>query len=376
MQEFSAIYDEIVPKNIYRALLAEDRPIKLDCGQSLGSINVAYKTFGQKLEERGANAILICHAFTGDQFPLGENPVTGIQGWWETAVGTGKAIDTDKYHVICSNVLGGCMGTTGPLDKDARGRRYGLTFPVITIQDMIKVQERLIQSLGIEKLHCVVGGSMGGMQALAWETMFPGRSKRIAVIAAAARNSAQNIAFNEVARHAIRSDPNWANGNYAEGLGSPPSAGLKTARMMAHIGYMSEEALHQRFGRRLQSSAQGKDIEYEVESYLNHQGDRLVSRFDALSYLYLSRAIDYFDLENRFGGDLSDAFRAGSAEYLVVSFDSDWHFTTRESQYIADALVRAGRSIAFSDLRSDRGHDSFLLPHPEFLSCLKEFIDR
>ena len=253
MQEFSSIYDDIVPSKIYRALLAEDRAINLDCGESLGPIKVAYKTFGQELDKHGANAILVCHAFTGDQFPLGENPVTGTQGWWETAVGPGKAIDTNRYHVICSNVLGGCMGTTGPLDKDAEGRRYGLTFPAITIQDMVKVQGRLIQSLGIDRLHCVVGGSMGGMQALAWETVFPGHSKRIAVIAAAARNSAQNIAFNEVARHAIRSDPNWANGDYTEKRGGPPSAGLKTARMMAHIGYMSEQALHQRFGRRLQA---------------------------------------------------------------------------------------------------------------------------
>ena len=266
------------------------------------------------------------------------------------------------------------MGTTGPLERNSQGRQYGLTFPSITIQDMIKVQERLVRSLGIDQLHCVVGGSMGGMQALAWETLFPGRAKRVAVIAAAARNSAQNIAFNEVARQAIRSDPNWCDGHYAE-RGVSPSAGLKTARMMAHIGYMSEDTLHQRFGRRLQHKEKGQDIEYQVESYLNHQGERLVTRFDALSYLYLSRAIDYFDLEARFGGDLSDAFLNSSANYMVVSFDSDWHFPTRESQFIADALSRAGRTVEFHEIQSDRGHDSFLLPHPEFLSCLKEFVE-
>src|ERR1700754_1342835 len=246
MTAFSTIYADHVPTKIYRAILAEDRPIELDCGHKLGPIKVAYQTFGQRLGVSRENAGLVCHAFTGDQFPIGENPVTGTSGWWETAVESGKAIDTDKFHVICSNVLGGCMGTTGPLEASPSGIPYGLNFPVVTVYDMVKVQERLIRSLGIERLHCVVGGSMGGMQALAWDRLYPDRAKRIAVLAAAAKNSAQNIAFNEVGRHAIRTDPNWCDGQYAS-KGVSPVAGLKTARMLAHIGYLSEQSLQQRF---------------------------------------------------------------------------------------------------------------------------------
>jgi homoserine O-acetyltransferase/O-succinyltransferase len=377
MSEFSTIYAESIPARIYRATLAEDLPIKLDCGQDLGPVKVAYQTFGQSLNATKGNAILVCHAFTGDQFPIGGNPVTKNSGWWECAIGPDKAIDTNKFHVICSNVLGGCMGTTGPLEKTPGGDPYGLTFPVITIQDMVKVQQRLIKSLGIHVLHCVVGGSMGGMQALAWDTLFPESANRIAVLAAAPRNSAQNIAFNEVGRHAIRSDPNWLDGNYAR-MGVSPSVGLKTARMLAHIGYLSQEGLQQRFGRWLQGSRAikyGHDMEYQVESYLNHQGERFVTRFDALSYVYLTRAMDYFDLAFTHGGDLSDAFRGGSAAVLVSSFDSDWHYPTKESQILVEALEKAGRSVTFREFNSDRGHDSFLLPHDEFLFWLKTFIE-
>jgi len=377
MTAFSTIYAEHVPTKIYRTTLAEDLPIELDCGYTLGPIKVAYQTFGQKLNASKQNAVLICHAFTGDQFPIGQNPVTGTSGWWESAVGPGKAIDTDKFHVICSNVLGGCMGTTGPLENSPDGIPYGLDFPVITIHDMVKVQERLVRSLAIEKLHCVVGGSMGGMQALAWDTLFPHHAKRVAVLAAAARNSAQNIAFNEVGRHAIRSDPNWCGGQYAS-KGVSPTAGLKTARMMAHIGYLSEESLQQRFGRWLQghrSVRYGHDIEYQVESYLDHQGERFINRFDALTYIYLTRAIDHFDLAVSYGGDLTEAFHGGSAAIFLASFDSDWHFPTKESELIARALERAERQVTFREFHSDRGHDSFLLQHDEFLSALKHFIE-
>ena len=377
MTAFSSIYADNVPSRIYRTTLAEDLPVSLDCGHQLGPIKVAYQTFGQRLNASKTNAVLICHAFTGDQFAVGENPVTKTPGWWESAVGPGKAIDTDKFHVICSNALGGCMGTTGPLELGPDGVPFGLTFPIITIQDMVKVQERLVRSVGIERLHCVVGGSMGGMQALAWDALFPNRAKRIAVLAAAARNSAQNIAFNEVGRQAIRSDPNWCGGDYAS-RGVSPDAGLKTARMMAHIGYLSEESLQGRFGRWLQGHRgirYGHDIEYQVESYLNYQGERFINRFDALTYVYLTRAMDHFDLAASYGGDLSEPFRSGDAAIFLASFDSDWHFPTKESEVIADAFGRAGRVVTFLEFSSDRGHDSFLFPHDQFLFFLKNFIE-
>ncbi|MDP6345860.1 MAG: homoserine O-acetyltransferase, partial [Alphaproteobacteria bacterium] len=278
--------------------LPEDQPLRLDSGATLAPVRVAYQTYGVLNAEK-SNAILICHALTGDQYVIGRNPVTGKPGWWEAMVGPGKTLDTDRYFIICANVLGGCIGTTGPKDVDpATGQPYGLNFPVITIADMVRLQKRLIDHLGIEQLFCVTGGSMGGMQALQWAANYPDQVYVAAPIATAARHSAQNIALHEVGRQAIMADPNWHEGDYYH-HGVVPQRGLAVARMAGHITYLSETALHQKFGRNLQDRAAlsfGFDADFQVESYLRYQGSSFVERFDANSYLYITRAMDYFDL--------------------------------------------------------------------------------
>jgi homoserine O-acetyltransferase len=305
--------------------------------------------------------------------------MTGKPGWWETMVGPGKPIDTDRYFVICSNVVGGCMGTTGPSDLNAAtGQPYGLGFPVITIGDMVRAQVRLIDHLGIGQLFAVVGGSMGGMQVLQWAATYPDRVFAALPIASAARHSAQNIAFHEVGRQAIVADPEWHGGDYLL-RGSSPSRGLAVARMAAHITYLSETALHRKFGRNLQDRtkvAYGFDADFQVESYLRHQGSVFVDRFDANSYLYITRAMDYFDLAvERGGGLLSNAFKGTKTRFCLVSFTSDWLFPTSESRAVVHALNACAANVSFVEIQSDKGHDAFLLEEPEFFAVMRGFIE-
>jgi len=359
-----------------RLVAGKDRPMPLDCGLEFAPFQIAYQTYGRLNRER-SNAILVCHALTGDQYLAGPHPVTGKPGWWETVVGPGLPLDTDRFFVLCVNVLGGCMGTTGPSDVDpTTGRPYGLTFPVITVGDMVRAQKLVIDELGIERLFCVTGGSMGGMQALQWAANYPERVFSAIPIACAARHSAQNIAFHEVGRQAIMADPDWCGGDYAM-QGRNPSRGLSVARMAAHITYLSETALHRKFGRNLQDRTRvtyGFDADFQVESYLRHQGSTFVDRFDANSYLYITRAMDYFDLAAEFGGQLVNAFRNTPVRFCLTSFTSDWLFPTHESKAIVHALNAVAANVSFVEIESDKGHDAFLLDEPEFHRVLAGFL--
>ena len=356
--------------------LGRDRPLELDCGVSLGPFTLAYQTYGTLNAER-SNAILLCHALTGDQFVLGPHPVTGKPGWWELMVGPGKTLDTDRYFVICSNVLGGCMGTVGPKETNpSTGRPWGLDFPVITIRDMVKAQAMLIDHLGIEQLFCVSGGSMGGMQALQWVASYPERCYTALPIACAAKHSAQNIALNEVGRQAIMADPEWREGRYQE-LGTNPVGGLAVARMAAHITYLSEAALQRKFGRALQDRSNvtyGFDADFQVESYLRHQGQSFVERFDANSYLYITRAMDYFDLAAEYEGVLANAFRGAETRFCVISFTGDWLYPTSENRAFVRALAAVAANVSFVEVVSDKGHDAFLLDEPDMFETLRGFL--
>ncbi len=356
--------------------LGREVPLELDCGVSLGPFTLAYQTYGTLNAER-SNSVLLCHALTGDQFVLGPHPVTGKPGWWEMMVGPGKTFDTDRYFVICCNALGGCMGTTGPKEiNPATGRPWGLDFPVITIRDMVKAQAMLLDHLGIEQLFCVSGGSMGGMQALQWVASYPERCYTAVPIACAAKHSAQNIALNEVGRQAIMADPEWREGRYQE-LGTNPVGGLAVARMAAHITYLSESALHRKFGRALQDRSNvtyGFDADFQVESYLRYQGQSFVERFDANSYLYITRAIDYFDLAADYDGVLANAFRGVETRFCVISFTSDWLYPTSENRAIVRALAAAAANVSFVEVVSDKGHDAFLLDEPNMFETLRGFL--
>ncbi|WP_084540050.1 homoserine O-acetyltransferase MetX [Azorhizobium doebereinerae] len=354
-----------------------DKPLRLDAGVDLRGLQIAYQTYGEPNADR-TNAILVCHALTGDQHVANVNPVTGKPGWWETLVGPGKPVDTERFFVICANVLGGCMGTTGPSSTNpATGHPYGLEMPVVTIRDMVNAQAMLLDHLGIERLFCVAGGSMGGMQVLQWAASYPERVFCALPIATAARHSAQNIAFHEVGRQAVMADPDWCGGAYlAQGLA--PHRGLAVARMAAHITYMSDQGLHRKFGRRLQDRVLptfGFDADFQVESYLRHQGESFVQRFDANSYLYVTRAMDYFDLAADYDGVLANAFRASKTRFCVASFTSDWLFTSADSRAIVHALNASGASVSYAEIESDKGHDAFLLEEPVLFDIARGFLD-
>jgi homoserine O-acetyltransferase/O-succinyltransferase len=360
-----------------RATFGANRKLRLDCGVELGPFSIAWQTYGRLNADR-SNAILVCHALTGDQYVAETHPVTGKPGWWQSMVGDGLPLDTSRYFIICSNVLGGCMGTSGPRDLDpATGRPYGLTFPVITVADMVRAQALLLDHLGIEQLFCAIGGSMGGMQVLQWAASYPARVFAAVPIACAARHSAQNIAFHEVGRQAIMADPDWSGGDYLS-QGRNPSRGLSVARMAAHITYLSEAALHRKFGRNLQdrnSVSYGFDADFQVESYLRHQGSTFVDRFDANSYLYITRAMDYFDLAAEHDGVLANAFRDTKVRFCLMSFTSDWLFPTAESRAIVHALNAVAANVSFVEIESDKGHDAFLLDEPEFAATLNGFLN-
>ncbi|WP_374762883.1 homoserine O-acetyltransferase MetX [Yunchengibacter salinarum] len=360
------------------ATLFRDSPLRLDSGASLSPVSVAYETHGT-LSARGDNAILICHALTGDQYVASTNPVTGKPGWWDRLVGPGKLIDTNRFYVICSNVLGGCSGTTGPASINPEtGDPFGLDFPVITIRDMVRVQAALLDHLGIDRLLGVIGGSMGGMQVLEWLTTYPDRLHSAVAIATAARHTAQNIAFHEVGRQAIMADPDWREGRYWAD-GGQPAKGLSVARMTAHITYLSEDALTAKFGRNLQDRNAvtfGFDADFQVESYLRHQGISFVDRFDANSYLYITRAMDYLDIPARHGGRLADAFAsAAHVRTCVIAFSSDWLYPTGENKAIVHALNAAGVPVSFAEIHSDKGHDAFLLDAPDMETMLCGFLE-
>jgi homoserine O-acetyltransferase/O-succinyltransferase len=353
-----------------------DQPLKLVAGIELSPFQVAYQTYGT-LNRARTNAVLICHALTGDQHVANLHPVTGKPGWWEIMVGPGKPIDTDSYFVICANVVGACMGTTGPSSVNpATGDPWGLDFPVITIRDMVRAQAMLVDYLGIETLFAVAGGSMGGMQVLQWAASYPERVFAALPIACATRHSAQNIAFHEVGRQAVMADPEWRHGRYLV-EGTDPRRGLAVARMGAHITYLSDAALHRKFGRRFQDRDNPTfsfDADFEVESYLRHQGSSFVERFDANSYLYLTRAMDYFDLASDYSGILANAFKGTKTRFCVTSFTSDWLFPTSDSRAIVHALNAGGARVSFAEIVTDKGHDAFLLDEPEFHAIVRAFL--
>jgi len=353
------------------------KALRLDSGARLDPLEIAYKTYG-RLNEAKSNAILVCHALTMDQYVASPHPTTGRPGWWNRVVGAGLPLDPDRYFIICANVVGGCMGSTGPASTNPQtGEPYGLAFPVITIADMVRAQAMLVEALGIETLLAVVGGSMGGMQVLQWAADYPEKLYSAVCIAAAARHSAQNIAFHEVGRQAIMADPDWRGGAY-EKAGVRPEKGLAVARMAAHITYLSEQALQRKFGRELQGDglSWGFDADFQVESYLRHQGTSFVDRFDANSYLYITRALDYFDLAAQHGGVLAEAFRkARGVRFCVLSFSSDWLYSTAESRDIVRALNAAGCRASFVEVETDKGHDAFFLDEPQLDATLRGFFD-
>jgi homoserine O-acetyltransferase len=373
----SPVREADAPRDTLLARFGPDKPLRLDAGVDLSPFQIAFKTYGT-LNAARSNAVLICHALTGDQHVASVHPMTGKPGWWETLVGPGRPIDTERYFVICSNVIGGCLGTSGPSSTNAAtGLPWGLDFPVITIRDMVRAQAMLLDHLGIESLFAVAGGSMGGMQVLEWAASFPQRVFAALPIACSTRHSAQNIAFHEVGRQAVMADPEWSGGRYLT-EGTNPRRGLAVARMGAHITYLSDAALHRKFGRKYQDRSNPTfsfDADFEVESYLRYQGSSFVERFDANSYLYLTRAMDYFDIAADHQGVLANAFKNTPTRFCVVSFTSDWLFPTSESRAIVHALNAAGGRVSFAEIKTDKGHDAFLLDEPELFAIVRGFLD-
>lgn len=350
--------------------------LMLECGRELAPVTIAYETYGT-LNQSCDNVIMVYHALSGDAHAAGYHSENDKKpGWWDDMIGPDKAFDTNKYFVICSNFLGGCKGTTGPSSiNPSTGKPFGIEFPVITIEDMVKAQRRLIEHLGIKSILTVAGGSMGGMQAMQWAIDYPEMVKSCIVIASTSRLSAQGIAFNAVGRNAIISDPNWNNGNY---YGQEnPSLGLSIARMIGHITYLSEESMQEKFGRQLQDKSKldfNFDINFQVESYLKYQGESFVDRFDANSYLYITKAMDYFDLTAKYGS-LTDAFKNSQAKFLVISFSSDWLFPSFQSKEIVRALMNVDKDVTYCDLESPYGHDAFLLEEKQQTKMIRGFLE-
>ncbi len=353
--------------------------MELEGGAKLGPVTIAYETVGELNAER-SNAILVCHALSGDSHVAGYyTPDDPKPGWWDLYVGPGKAIDTNRYFVVCSNILGSCMGTTGPASiNPATGRPYGLDFPVVTIGDMVRAQRRLIDHLGIDRLLAVIGGSIGGMQVLEWALRYPDRVRAAIPLATTKRHSALAIAFNEVARQAIMADPDWRGGNYYDG--AKPARGLAVARMVGHITYLSDEAMRRKFGRRLQDKSDFSfnfDVDFQVESYLRYQGTKFVERFDANSFLYITKAADYFDIKNQHGrGSTVRAFAKARARFLVVSFTSDWLYPTYQSRDMVKAMKKNNLDVSFCEIKADCGHDAFLLPNERLAALIRDFLER
>lgn len=377
---FGPAYKEFEVGDI--VFLAKEKPLKLTNGAEIKNFPLAYQTYGE-LNSDKSNAILVCHALTGDQYVASTNPITGKDGWWNFMIGENKPIDTKKFFVISSNILGSCMGSFGPKTTDPEtGQPYGLNFPMVTVQDMVQAQNLLIEHFGIAKLHAVIGGSTGGMQALAWSALFPQKIKLVVLLATSYRHSPQNIAFHEAGRQAIMADPNWCGGKYFLEK-KYPSKGLAVARMIAHITYLSKNSLQNKFGRNLQSTDSfsfGFDPEFQVESYLHHQGVSFVERFDANSYLYATKAINYFDLETDFGGKLSNAFvefaKNKEGKFCLISFSDDWLFDPSDSKKIIHALIACGIDTSNITIESHHGHDSFLIENEALSNTISSFINQ
>jgi homoserine O-acetyltransferase len=358
------------------ALFTPERPLVLDSGATLAPVEVAYETYGT-LDADRANAVFVCHALTGDAHAAGHHGDPSRPGWWDSIIGRGRPLDTDRFFVVCANLLGGCKGTTGPSSTDpSTGRPYGLRFPLMTVRDLVRVHRALVEHLDV-RLLAAIGGSLGGMQVLQWALEHPRELPAAVVICASSRLSAQNIAFSAVAREAIMGDPDFNGGDYY-GTGAAPDQGLSVARMLAHITYLSEESMRAKFGRRIQDADAprfGFDVDFQVESYLQHQGASFLKRFDANSYLYLSRVMDYFDA---FGDPVAVAHALAEmrTRFLVVSFDSDWRFDTAHSREIVRTLAAGGAAVTFREIESPYGHDSFLLAIPEYHRTVAGFLDR
>ena len=358
-----------------------DEPLALDCGRTLAEYEMVYETYGTLNADR-SNAVLICHALSGDHHVAGyyDEDDPGKPGWWDNCIGPGKPIDTRAFFVVCCNNLGGCKGSTGPTAINPENRKpYGPDFPIVTVKDWVRSQARLADRLGVTQWAAVIGGSLGGMQAMQWAITFPDRVRHSLVIAAAPRLSAQNIAFNEVARQAILSDPDFHHGHYYE-FGVVPRRGLMLARMLGHITYLSDEGMRAKFGRELREGKMNFnfnfDTEFQVESYLRHQGHAFVDRFDANTYLLITKTLDYFDPAADFDEDLSAAFHRTQAHFLVIAFTSDWRFAPARSREIVRALVRAGREVSYAEVPSEYGHDAFLMPIPLYHEALRSYLAR
>ena len=354
------------------------QPFTFKSGQAISGFTLRYETYGA-LNATRDNAILICHALSGDHHCAGwHSPADKKPGWWNNLIGPGKAVDTRRFFVVCANVLGGCQGSTGPSSLNPEtGRAYGTQFPFVTIRDMVRAQKLLLDHLGVAELHGIIGGSMGGMQAMLMAIEFPRFTRRVLAMATTGRESAQAIAFNEVGRQAIMQDPAWNHGDYSKDAG--PRVGLAIARMMAHITYVSDASMDRKFGRRKKEGATGDaytfDVQFEVEGYLRHQGQSFINRFDANSYLYITRALDQFDLAHAYGS-LEQAFAPVDGDTLVVGFTSDWLFPPEQNRQLALALLRAGKRASYAELSTDLGHDSFLLESEELYSLVRAFLER
>lgn len=353
-----------------------DTPLELDCGRTLASYDLVYETYGE-LNTDHSNAVLICHALSGDHHAAGYHSMDDRKpGWWETAIGPGKAIDTNRFFVVSVNNLGGCKGSSGPNTVNPEtGKLYGPDFPIVTVPDWIRSQAVLADKLGIDTWAAVIGGSLGGMQALQWAISLPERVRHAIVIAAAPKLSAQNIAFNEVARTAIKSDPDFHDGHYME-LNTLPRQGLGLARMLGHITYLSDEAMGQKFGRELRSGSiqYGYDVEFQIESYLRYQSTSFVGRFDANTYLLMTKALDYFDPAKEFDDDLTATLSGIQAKSLVISFTSDWRFSPLRSREIVNALLAAGKPVTYAEIEAHQGHDAFLMPIPRYLEIFATYM--
>ena len=353
-----------------------EQSLNLDCGKTLDNFSLIYETYGNLNQEKN-NAILICHALSGDHHAAGYHSVDDKKpGWWDSCIGPGKPFDTNKFFVVSLNNIGGCMGSTGPntVDKNS-GNEYGPDFPIVTVNDWVKSQKLLADYLGIDAWACVIGGSLGGMQAMQWAISYPDKIKNSIIIASAAKLSAQNIAFNEVARQAIITDPEFHNGRY-NNFEVVPKRGLSIARMLGHITYLSDDSMRQKFGRDLREGKLhfGYDVDFQVESYLRYQAQAFVERFDANTYLLMTKALDYFDPAQKYSGNLSQAFKDTKARFLVVSFTSDWRFSSSKSHEIVKYLVKARKNVSYSEIESNNGHDAFLMPIPQYLGVLRNFM--
>ena len=362
--------------NIFTDVAEIKSPLKLASGKVIDEYNLKYETYGMLNKEKN-NAVLICHALSGNHHAAGCYKNENKPGWWDNMIGPGKPIDTNKLYVVCLNNLGGCHGSTGPTSQIPNTQKiYGSSFPIVTVNDWVNSQKELMDFLKIPSWRFIVGGSLGGMQAFQWTIQYPSLVKNCIVIAAAPKLTAQNIAFNEVARQAIMKDPNWHDGNYIE-KGVVPAQGLSLARMLGHITYLSDESMGEKFGRELKQAKLNfnYDVEFQIESYLRYQGEKFVTGFDANTYLLMTKSLDYFDPIKDFGASLHEIFKSVKSKYLVISFTSDWRFPPKRSREIVKLLLDNEKDVSYSEINSEGGHDAFLMNNEDYFGVMKSFID-